>query len=143
MILNTKYHGTKEYKEEDIIVFKKGILGFEDCKRYILFNFQDNDVFKILHSIEDPNLGFVLVSPFVVTKDYEFELSEEKEKELEITSEADIMVLNTVTVNSNIEKATTNLKAPIIINIKNRLGEQIVLETEKYSLKHPFVKIES
>jgi len=137
MILNTRYHGAKEYTEEDIIVFRKGLPGFENCTKFILFNLEDDELFSILHSIEDTSLGFVLVSPFQIMKDYEFELVEDKRKELQIQSEEELIVMNTVSINSNLEKITTNLKAPIIINRKGKLGEQIILSNEKYSLKHP------
>ena len=141
MILNTKYHGSREYTEEDIIYFKKGLPGFEEYKEFIFFTFENNPTFNILHSVEDLSLGFVLVSPFSVTKDYEFELTKEKQKELKVESEEDVLVMSTVTLNSKVEKITTNLKAPIIINIKSKLGEQIILAEEKYSLKHPVFKI--
>jgi flagellar assembly factor FliW len=36
-----------------------------------------------------------------------------------------------------VEHITTNLKAPIIINIKQKLGEQIILDNDKYKIKHP------
>jgi flagellar assembly factor FliW len=143
MILNTKYHGSKEYTEEDLIFFRKGLPGFENCTKFILFTLEGNDQFSILHSIEDISLGFVTISPFQVIKDYQFELLDDKRKELQIESEEDIIVMNTVTINSDIEKVTTNLKAPIIINIKSKLGEQIILSNEKYLLKHPIFKLET
>ena len=65
MILNTKYHGTKEYTDEEIIFFQKGLPGFENRTKFILFTLDENEIFSILHSIEDPALGFVLVSPFL------------------------------------------------------------------------------
>lgn len=141
MILNTKYHGVREYTEEDVIYFKKGLPGFEEYKKFILFPLENNHTFNILHSTKDLTLGFVLVSPFSVTEDYEFELTEERQKELNVESEEDVLVMNTVTLNSKVEKITTNLKAPIIINIKSKLGEQIILADEKYPLKYPVFKI--
>jgi len=141
MLLNTRYHGVREYTEEDVIYFKKGLPGFEECKKFILFPFENNLTFNILHSTNDLNLGFVLVSPFSVKADYEFELTDEKQKELKVENEEDILVMNTVTLNSKAEKITTNLKAPIIINIKSKLGEQIILAEEKYPLKYPVFKI--
>ena len=54
-----------------------------------------------------------------------------KRKELQIEGEEDIVVMNTVTINSNLQKVTINLKAPIIINIKIKLGEQIILKLTK------------
>ncbi len=143
MILNTKYHGSKEYKKEDILLFKKGLPGFEEYRQFILFTYEGNDNFSILHSVEEETLGFVLISPFVVDESYEFELTEEQEKELDIENADEVIVYNTVTVNSDIMKTTTNLKAPIVINIRSKLGEQLILDKEKYKLRHPLLKIDS
>lgn len=136
MKLNTKYHGVKEYEEKDILSFKKGLPGFEGLNKFIIFPVEDNEIFSILHSLEDDSIGLVVVSPFYVIKDYEFKLEDEKIDELKIESPEDVLVLNTVTLNSAIEKITVNLKAPIIINIKNKLGEQIILDNPNYSIRH-------
>ena len=40
----------------------------------------------------------------------------------------------------NINSATTNLRAPIIINFKEKLGKQIILQNEEYQIKHPISK---
>ncbi len=137
MKLNAKYHGVKEYEEKDIITFKKGIPGFEELREFIIFPVEDNEVFNILQSIEEVSTGLVAVSPFYSVKDYEFKLDEEKIKQLEIENYEDVLVLNAVTLNSKIENITINLKAPIIINIKRKLGEQIILDNPNYSIKHP------
>lgn len=143
MKLITKYHGAIEYNEEDIITFKKGLPGFEDLKKFIVVPFEDNDVFSILISIEDIEVGIPVVSPFHVDETYEFKLSDEKINELSVNSPEDILVLNTVTLNSNVKNITINMKAPIIINIKGKIGEQIILDNEKYRIKEPLFKEES
>lgn len=140
MELNTKYHGVKEYEEKDIIYFKKGLPGFENLSRYILFTVEENEIFSILQSIDDSEIGLVVISPFSVLKDYEFKLDQEKLQQLKVSSPEEVLVLNTVTLGSNAENITTNLKAPIIINIKERLGEQIILDNDKYRIKHPIFK---
>lgn len=137
MKINTKYHGVKEYKEEDIITFKKGLPGFENLKDFILFSVEENDLFSILHSIENEEVGLVVASPFSVVNDYEFKLSDNKIQELGIKSPEDVLVLNTVTLSSKVEDITANLKAPIIVNIKAKLGEQIILDNDGYKVKHP------
>jgi flagellar assembly factor FliW len=136
MKLNTKYHGIKEYSEEDVITFKKGLPGFENLRQFILFSVEENDLFSILHSTEDEEVGLVVLSPFSVLNDYEFKLSDSKIEELGINAPEDVLVLNTVTLSSKVEDITANLKAPIIINIKENLGEQIILENDKYKIKH-------
>lgn len=140
MKLNTKYHGIKDYYEEDVIIFNKCIPGFEGLKKFILFSAEENEMFKILHSIEDDNIGLILTSPFTQFKDYEFELTDEKIRELRITSNDDVVVLNTVTLSSKLENITINLKAPFIININAKIGEQIILNNESYSIKQSLFK---
>lgn len=143
MQLITKYHGTIEYNEEDIITFKKGLPGFENLKKFIVVPFEDNEVFSILISVEDIEVGIPVISPFNVDETYEFKLSDEKINELSVNSPEDILVLNTVTLNSNVKNITINMKAPIIINIKGKIGEQIILDNEKYRIKEPLFKEES
>lgn len=140
MKINTKYHGVREYKEEEIITFRKGLPGFEALKKYILFSVEENELFSILQSLEDESIGLVVVSPFNVLKEYEFKLPEELLNSLDIKSESEVLVINTVTLNSKVENITVNLKAPIIINTRLRLGEQLILDKDEYKIKHPLIK---
>lgn len=140
MKIETKYHGTVEYEEKDIIAFKKGLPGFEEFEKFIVFPLEDNPYFKILQSIKSPEVGLVTANPFDFIEDYEVSLSNDLQKELEIEKPEDVLILNTVTLNSEVSKITTNLKAPIVINIIRGLGEQIILDNEKYSIKHPLVR---
>lgn len=143
MELKTKYHGVRHYDKKDVVTFEKGILGFENLRKFIIFDVEDNEIFSILHSIEDSEVGFVVVSPFFVKKNYELELDDNLIKRLKIQKNEDVMLLNTVTINSKVEDITTNLRAPIIINIKAMLGEQIILNNEEYLVKHPLFKEET
>ncbi|WP_017415622.1 flagellar assembly protein FliW [Clostridium tunisiense] len=140
MKIETKYHGTVEYEEKDIIAFKKGLPGFEEFHKFIVFPLEDNPYFKILQSVKSPEIGLVAANPFDFIEDYEVSLSNDLQKDLEVEKPEDVLILNTVTLNSEVSKITTNLKAPIVININKKLGEQIILDNEKYSIKHPLVR---
>ncbi|WP_032121997.1 flagellar assembly protein FliW [Clostridium amazonitimonense] len=140
MNFETKHHGTIEFEEKDVIEFKKGLPGFESLKKFILISLDNNTFLKVLHSIEDKDIGLMVVSPFDFLKDYEVSIEEEVLENLSIDEEKDVVVLNTVTLSSEINKITTNLRAPIIINIKKALGEQIILQDEKYPIKYPLIK---
>ncbi|HCQ91059.1 MAG TPA: flagellar assembly protein FliW, partial [Clostridium sp.] len=61
-------------------------------------------------------------------------------EELKIKEPNEVMVYTTVTLNSNIEKITTNLKAPIVINRFSKLGKQIIIDNESYKIKEPIFK---
>lgn len=136
MIFVSKVHGNIEYEEKDKITFKKGILGFESLKEYILVDLKECEPFKLLQSLEDEDVGLIVVSPFEFFKDYEIKLSDEEINKLDVKKQNDILLLTTVTLNSDPKKITTNLKAPIIINISNNLGEQIILDNLDYKIKH-------
>lgn len=140
MELKTKYHGILNYEEKDIITFKKGIPGFSNLKKFILVPADENSLFAILQSIEDIDIGLVVTSPFNVIKDYEFDLDDSKVCELNIEDKKDVLVVNTVTVNSKLENITINLKAPIVINTNDNIGEQLILDNVDYPIKYPLFK---
>lgn len=140
MKLNTKYYGVHKYEEKEVLTFKKGIPSFENLTKFIIFPLEENKVFSVLHSIDDNKVGFIIMSPFDVLEDYELKLDDELIKRLKIQSPEDVIMISIVTLNSKVEYITTNLRAPIIINIKEKLGEQIILNNEKYLIKHPLFK---
>ena len=122
------------------ICFKKGILGFDECKNFELVDIDEESIFKLLKSEEEKEFQLVVVSPFDIEEDYEVDIPDGVTKELNIKSHEDVLILTTVTVNSDPKKITTNLRAPIIINLKNNYAEQIILSSEKYKIKHPIMK---
>lgn len=139
MNLETLNYGTISYNEENIVVFEKPLLGFNNLKKFVLVEIEQNSMFNLLQSIEEKAVGFIVLSPFSVRQDYEIELDEATIKELEIESHEEVAIMTTVTLNEVAEKTTTNLKAPIIINIKNKKGKQIILNNDKYKIKEPLM----
>lgn len=140
MKINTKYHGEVEYSDKDVIKITKGIPGFEGLHDFILFDFEGNPYFKILHSVKDNDVGLMTINPFEFINKYEIKLSDAVIEELKILKEEDVLILTTVTLNSDIKKITTNLKAPIIINKSTKLGEQIILDSNEYEIKYQLIR---
>lgn len=121
------------------ILFENGIPGFEEEKYFEISEMKDNDKFKLITSKENSNIGFVGISTFEVKKDYEIDLSNDTINELKIEDPKDVLVLGLITLGKTLEKSTVNLKAPVIINIKNNKGKQIILQDDRYSLKEPLI----
>jgi len=119
------------------ILFEKGIPGLEDYKYFNVNVVKDNEKFYSIVSKEDDNIGFISISPFEIKKDYEIDLDDEFVKELDIKSEKDVLVLCLITLGKTLKDSTANLKAPIIINIKNNRGKQLILQDDKYKIKEP------
>lgn len=119
------------------ILFEKGIPGFEDYKFFNVNTIKDNEKFYSIVSKEDGNIGFISISPFEIKNDYEIDLDDELVKELDIKEEKDVLVLCLITLGKTLKDSTANLKAPIIINIKNNRGKQLILQDDKYKIKQP------
>jgi len=140
MVFNSKVHGEMKYEEKDMVIFNKGLLGFNELKKYFLIDLDEVKPFKILHSLENDEVGMIVISPYDFFEDYEIKLNEEIIKNLKIKSSEEVRIVNTVTLNSDPKKITTNLQGPIIINISNNLGEQLIVDNSKYKVKEPLVK---
>ncbi|MEG1255993.1 flagellar assembly protein FliW [Clostridium sp.] len=140
MTLDKELNADRSKDDSNTITFTHGIPGFEEFKEFQLTDIEKDSPFKLLKSIEDDKIGFVTVMPFDFKQDYQVELTEGVIKDLKIDKEEDVLILNTVTLHSDVKKITTNLKAPIIINLKNNLGYQMILDRENYSIKHPLIK---
>ena len=122
------------------ITLKKGILGFENLKEYELLGIENEDILKEFNSTEEDCIGFIVVSPFEIIKEYEIVLNQETIEKLEVKSPNDIMLLNIIAVGQTLEESTVNMKAPIVINVRNNCGMQIILQDEEYSIWHPLLR---
>lgn len=119
------------------ILFEKGIPGFENYRYFNVNIVEGIKRFYHIVSKEDSNIGFISISPFDIKKDYEIDLDDQFIKELDIKNEKDVLVLCLITLGKSLKDSTANLKAPIIINIKNNRGKQLILQDDKYKIKEP------
>lgn len=137
MKIDTSNFGVLEIDPSKIIQFKEGIPGFEDEKEFtIILNEDPENPFHYLQSINSGDLSFVIINPFEVFPEYEFEISEIVKEKLHIENEKQVCVYTIVTVPENIEKITSNLQAPIVINLETKRGKQVILDDSRYTTKH-------
>jgi len=134
-VVKSRVFGELEVSEENIIFFEEGIPAFEDLKKFVIIK-QDESPFYWLQSIEDKDIAFVILNPFEIKPDYEFDLPDEVVSKLEITSASDVAVFCIVVIPEDIKQTRVNLKAPIIINVNKRKGMQYLLDDERYPLKY-------
>lgn len=147
MEINTKFFGEIDIDEDQIILFPFGIYGFEEYNRFILLHDEEdeNGAFRWLQCVDEEGLCFTVMEPGFVCGDYSPKLPENALKKLgtddsEENYEELIYLVITV-LYDEIEKSTVNLLSPIIINSKNRVAAQIILETWEpqnsgYKTKH-------
>jgi len=129
--------GEIEINENEIITFEKGIPGFEHLRKFSVISLKDTLPILWLVSLEDENVSLPIIDPWIVDKNYEIEISNEDIKELEIEDKEKVAVWAILTIPSgHPEDTTVNLRAPIVINMEKGKGKQIILDTEKYKIKH-------
>ncbi len=137
--LSTTRFGDIDIDESRAIVMRGGILGFEHLKRYVFLVQDEENLFCWLQCVDNGSLAFVLIDPFVIKPDYRPVIQDSDIELLEIKSPEDVILMSIVTIYPDPFKVTANLKAPIVINVRERLGKQIVLDREDYPVQYPIV----
>ena len=139
MRLSTTRFGDIDIDESRAILMKGGILGFEHLKRYV-FLVQDEEIlFCWFQSVDDGSLAFVVINPFIINPDYNPIIQDDDVELLEIELPEDVTLMSIVTIHPDPFKVTANLKAPIVINVKKRLGRQVILDRGNYSIQYPIM----
>ena len=129
--------GNIEVKEEKIINFKNGLLGFEEQKKFIILDHPGTDTIKWLQSIEDKDLALPLINPAHFFPNYSPRIPLDDLKDLKIKTPQDAVVLCVISIPQDIKKAVVNLKAPVIINPTKRLADQLIAQNPEYNIREP------
>ena len=136
--VNTVRFGEIEVDEEKILRFKEGIPAFEEEHEFLLIPYEKESPILFMQSWKSPDLAFLVTSPFIFFPDYSFEIDDEITEDLEIKSQDDLQIYSILTVpNGEVKKMTANLMAPVVLNGKNMLAKQVVLDKSPYQTKHP------
>ncbi|MCM3143714.1 flagellar assembly protein FliW [Brevibacillus sp. MER 51] len=120
------------------LFFEDGIPGFSHLQFFQLLQ-EEESPFFIIQSTEEKEVGFWVIDPFSFFPDYEFELSDVAKNALHVDEESQLGVFSIVTLRGNNE-ATVNLKAPIVVNLSNRMGRQVILQEDTYSIRQALFK---
>ncbi|RKY81709.1 hypothetical protein DRQ07_03330 [candidate division KSB1 bacterium] len=126
-ILETRL-GNVEYDDNDIVSFPEGLYGYEEYKRYIIFQHKDYVPFSWLLSLDPPGLMFPIIQPQIVVPDYNPKINGNSKF-------GDVMMV-IVTIGDQEGRVTLNLRAPILIDSKTRQARQIILTDSTYPLRY-------
>ena len=141
-ILTTRF-GEVLLEKEDVIRFPEGLLGFGDLREFVLLDDPDDEIFAWLQSCEKPGIAFPVLEPELFAEGYQVSLTRSELSALNTESLAGTRAFTIVTIPEDPTKMTANLKAPIIINVKERIARQCVLQNNKLSITEPiFIKLQ-
>ena len=120
----TPHFGELIIQNDQIFYFENGMLGFEDLHNFVVISEEETAPFKWLISIEKPEIGFPLLSPWLIDINYSPGDQYDIEK---------LVFFVVITLENEDGKMSANMKAPVILDTDNLKGEQIILPFDKYA----------
>lgn len=128
--------GEITYDPEKVIYFPKGLIGFEQLRKFIVLPAKKGDVLFSIQSVEEAHVAFLLINPGLFFPDYAVKPGASDFDKLGITGKDPYFVMTTITFHKD-NTASLNLLAPIIYTPKTDRAIQLVLEGSGYSTKTP------
>ena len=137
---NAKF-GEVTVEATSILTFPEGVPGFERLKRYGLVQVDEEAPFLRLLSLDEPAVAFVILNPTSIWPDYKPQLGQEELQGLELANDEDLELYCIVTLSSDPQHVTANLKGPIAINTVSMTACQIILVDDTYTTKHSLLDV--
>ena len=124
MKIHTTRFASIEIEPDDILFFRNGLIGFEDCRHWVLLADSDNSAVAWLQSMQHSDIALPVVSPPRFVSGYQVRLEPNDVDLLQLSKVEQAFVL--AIVSRNEESLTLNLRAPIVVNLDRRIGSQVI-----------------
>ena len=137
MQVQTHLFGTLEVNPEKIITFPAGIVGFENARRFTLIHETEGGepASYTLQSLDDASLAFQIIDATAVGLNYEIALSDAESAELHTPAIEDVAVMLVLfKQDAGAQGIGANVRAPLLINTRARVGLQKVIEHPRPNL---------
>jgi flagellar assembly factor FliW len=132
MKVETYLFGGVDVDPEKVITFPAGLIAFEDKTRFTLVHEESTGqpASYTLQSLDDPYLAFQIVDPMTLGFNYELLLSDAENALLQSPAPEDVAVMQVLfkTEGEGKPGISANLRAPLVINTRARVGLQKVME---------------
>lgn len=123
---------------ETTLQFEEGLIGFYDCKSFLLIEREEIAPFRWLQSTDRPDIGFLVIDPSLIINDYKTVIPHREWESLAVNPKEGV-VLVTCMVGSENAQGTGNLQAPILVNYRRRTGKQVILTETGLTSRHPLL----
>ncbi|MBI1389873.1 MAG: flagellar assembly protein FliW [bacterium] len=132
----TTRFGEIEIADGDVIAMPEGLVGFNTFRRWTLLKDPEQEPFLWLQSLDDGDLAFVVVNPFIFFPGYDIKVKQSELAPLQLDDITKAEVLTIVTIPSNPMDLTANLRGPLLFNVEAKLAKQLVLIDDRYNTRH-------
>lgn len=111
------------------------MIGFPLQRRFILLDHAPGSPFHWLQSVDEGGLAFPVASPLHFLSDYRPEFPADLAEVVGSFAPEDLWLGVVVSFPPGEGRATLNLKAPLVLNTRSRLGVQFVLDDPALPLR--------
>jgi flagellar assembly factor FliW len=138
----TKFFGEVDYSPESVFLFPSGLPGFDEEREFLFLKVPESEPVMFLQSVSMRTLCFVLVPILTLVPDFSLTLTAEELKALGLPADrepaigTDVLCAALVCA-GNGKSLSANLMAPVVVNLRNRLGLQAIHPESGYSHQHP------
>jgi len=122
-VFTTRF-GTLSVPPQDELLFDQGLVGLEDCRRWVVLTDSENPTLGWLQSVESGHIALGIVSPRRFVPDYQLRVDRDDLQALRLETARDAEVA--VIASRQPSGLTLNLRAPLVINVEKRLGCQVI-----------------
>ena len=129
--------GAFTYREAEVLTFPWGLPGFGSLRRFVALSLEGQERYVWLQSLDDVSVALPVADPWQIFPDYAPKLPGYAVSSLDIQHPEDFVTLCVVLVAQQGAEMTMNLLAPIVVNVRSRIGRQVTLETGGYSVRTP------
>lgn len=123
----------------ETVTFPNGIPGFESCHRWVVLAAESHTPLRRLHAVDGAEASFLALDPRQVLDGYRCELSDSDRARIGADSKTPLLWLALVNVEST-GAVSVNLRAPIVINPRTMMGQQVLPHDCLYPLRHVIVE---
>jgi flagellar assembly factor FliW len=135
MRVETSRFGAIEVDDREILTFTHPIIGFQEFRRFVLKRGASAVDVSWLQSMDSGELAFMLMDPRAVVPAYAVALGAGELAELAVQSVSELEIYTLVVAEAGTTRIRTNLKAPILVNPRQRLAKQTILDRSDYPVR--------
>ena len=143
--IRTTYFGELDYAEGTVFRFPYGLPGFENERAFLFIRRPQTEPLLFLQSLISPHLCFILLPILAADPNYKVNLEAEDLAALHLAPGSQprigeqILCAAVVNTGAGGNGPTANLMAPIVVNLKEQIGMQVVHANSPYSHQHPLL----
>ncbi|HUI55146.1 MAG TPA: flagellar assembly protein FliW [Bryobacteraceae bacterium] len=142
--LLTTYFGEIDFADASVFEFPHGLPGFETEHAFVFLRQPHTEPLMFMQSLGDPKLCFILLPILVADPQYRVNFDKEDIAALRLPPGRQPRIGEDILCAAILRAAddeqpepTVNLMAPVVVNLKDKIGMQVIQADSGYSHRQP------